>query len=346
MEQKRPVKTVPSEGLARVQLKRVAVAVRRDAPAAPAAPLIRRRVLLAEEDKDVRVAVMKVLPAERFEITGFRDGDGAYDHYQQSGTDLAILAKELPGTPGTVLCELIRKSRKGGGVAIVLMSPSYRDRYLGAGDCTAFGADAFFPLPATPDLLIERVELAISRREPVERLDVLPKEVARRVDELYETYDDTSYYDLLGVPSDAERAAIQQAFHQQSLVLHPDRHARLKKSHPHAWEKVNTVYKRISEAYKVLVDEERRRRYNLGLRKRGALRLEKDQKSAREERELALCRTEEARRHVLESLELRSLGDLEGGGECMARAIAAEPDNEALRLIHASIEKLVALTRR
>jgi len=321
------------------------------ASAAPAQvegpPQVRRTALVVAHNDNVRKAVVSLLPLGRFDVTPVQDGDQGYEHYTQNGTELAVIARDLPGMSGTVLAQLIRKSRKGSGVAIVLMSSRYSDVSLGSQDCSAFGADAHFALPAAPETLYERVELALSMREPVERLEVLPKAIAKRVDDLFERYDGLNYYELLELPNDVDTATVQRAFHERSLVLHPDRHARLRDRHPHAWERINTVYKRISEAYKVLSDDARRRSYNLGLRKRGALRASgSDGRPDREQRELQICQTQSARREVLESLELRSLGDLEGACEAMERAVALEPRNEALGKLLSSLRKLVALVNR
>ncbi len=339
MEQKGPSGTVPQLG--RIALKRVAVPRAQVAPPQPT-----RNALVAEPDKAVRKAVAAHLPRDRFQTWTFEDADSAYDHFGQNAVDLVILGRELPGMAGTVLAQMMRNSRKGSAVAILLMSPSYRDPYLGAGDCNAFGADAFLALPAAPDVLMARVEAALSKREPVARLDLLPKPLAEEIDRLYGDLEHLNYYDLLGLAADTEPDDLQRRFHELSLQLHPDRHTRLRGRAPHVWEKINAVYKRLSEAYKVLVDPPRRRSYNLGLRRRGKLRLEKDSFSAREDRELALCETDDARRHVLESLELRSLGDLEGAGEAMARALEFEPDNEELGLVLSSIRKLLSIVER
>ena len=344
-----------------MQLKRIALPIggtraeakaRRDTRPPPSAPPpaltpLRRDALVVAHSNPVRRAAVQLLPKDHFEVHAFADADAGYDHYNQSFAELVVVGRDLPGMNGTVLCELIRQSRKGAGVALVLMSARYSDVCLGSRDCNAFGADTFLELPATPEQFDERIEQALARREPIERLNVLPVELARRVDNLYNDYDGLNYYELLAVPPEAETPAIRRAFHERSLQLHPDRHARLRGRHPHAWERINTVYKRISEAYKVLVDEERRRRYNLGVRQRGALRLSRGSLGGGpEHRELRLCQTDEARREVLESLELRSLGDLEGAEEAMARALAAEPNNEGLKQCLDSLHKLLDIIQR
>ena len=78
---------------------------------------------------------------------------------------------------------------------------------------------------------------------------------------------------------------------------------------------------------------------------RASLRLDEGRPD-RESRELGLCATDDARSHVLESLEARSLGDLEWAEEAMARAVEIEPQNRELGLILSSIRKLLDIVRR
>lgn len=65
------------------------------------------------------------------------------------------------------------------------------------------------------------------------------------------------YYSILGVPKDAEQAAIKKAYRRLARKHHPD----FNKGNPEAERK----FKEINEAYQVLGDPEKRKRYdNLG----------------------------------------------------------------------------------
>ena len=311
----------------------------------PAAPPVLRRALVVEADRPVREAVLRCLPDEVFETEGFDQPEAALEAFNARGAALCIIGRELRGGSGAVLCKLIRRAEAGAAVGIVLMSPHYTDPALGARESSAYGADAFLPLPASASLLAERIELALSMREPIERLGVLPTRVARAIDQRFAEVDRLDYYALLQVDRRATTAEIRTAWHGIAQWLHPDRHARLRKPHPHVYERINALYKRLGEGYAVLVDDDRRRRYNLGLHKRGALRLDEGRPD-RESRELGLCATDDARSHVLESLEARSLGDLEWAEEAMARAVEIEPQNRELGLILSSIRKLLDIVRR
>ncbi len=362
MERKRASGSVPQLG--RIALKRVAVPIGSSAPPAfaetepppapppsssappPAEEVVLRRAIVVESDGPVREAVAACLPPEVFATETFGGGEAALGALGAGEVALAIIGRELGDASGAALCRLIRRAPGGAAVGIVLMSPAYRDPALGARESSAYDADAFLPLPAGPALLAERVELALSRREPIERLGVLPPEVARAIDARFARHDRQDYYALLEVDRRADADEIREAYHRIARWLHPDRHARLRGSHPHVYERINTLYKRLGEAYRVLTDDDQRRSYNLGLHKRGSLRLDTRQGSDRETRELSLCATDEARSHVLESLEARSLGDLEWAEEAMARAVECEPDNRPLALILDSIRKLCDIVRR
>ena len=61
------------------------------------------------------------------------------------------------------------------------------------------------------------------------------------------------YYEVLGVPKDADTNGIKKAYRKLAMEYHPDRN-----SSPDAEEK----FKEISEAYGVLSDSEKRAKYD------------------------------------------------------------------------------------
>ncbi|MGK0358114.1 MAG: DNA-binding response OmpR family regulator [Bradymonadia bacterium] len=347
MEKKSEFRPVPLLG--RIQLrKRVASTSERDQPGTPVdeTRALKRRVLIAESDDLVREAMCRLLPAEHFETVAFADGDTAWRWAQSNEIDLALLDRELPRIPGTRLCEVLRSLPHGGSIGIVLVSTAYVDPYSGAGDASTYHADAFLPLPASPDLVQTRIAAALARREPIARLGVLPLAKAQAIDRLFQSLNTVNYYELLQIDSDASASTLKMAFHRQSLILHPDRYARLRHTHAHAYERINDIYKRITEAHRVLCDRGMRARYNLGLQQRGELRLSKSRASQREEKELAMCRTDAARSLVLQSLDMRSLGDLEAAEPPMAEACMVEPQNEDLAQVLGAIRKLLDIMQR
>ncbi|MGI0042859.1 MAG: DnaJ domain-containing protein, partial [Nitrososphaeraceae archaeon] len=61
------------------------------------------------------------------------------------------------------------------------------------------------------------------------------------------------YYEVLGVPKNSEKGDIKSAYRKLALQYHPDRN-----KSPGAEER----FKEISEAYAVLSDDDKRKRYD------------------------------------------------------------------------------------
>ena len=64
------------------------------------------------------------------------------------------------------------------------------------------------------------------------------------------------YYEVLGVKRDASEDEVKKAYRKLALKWHPDRHKDGKK------DKAEAKFKRISEAYEVLSDPEKRKKYD------------------------------------------------------------------------------------
>jgi len=77
---------------------------------------------------------------------------------------------------------------------------------------------------------------------------------------LHKLAKDGNYYGILGVAPNADNAKVQAAYYQLSRDWHPDRHYRRKLGDDAA--RIEFVFVNITKAYKVLSDEDSRRRYH------------------------------------------------------------------------------------
>jgi len=91
----------------------------------------------------------------------------------------------------------------------------------------------------------------------------LPDRIARFVAETYGRLDELSYYDLLGIPPSAAEPQIRSAFYRVSGDLHPDRYHTL--ADRELKERLETIYARICEGYRVLTVPEKRAAYRQAL---------------------------------------------------------------------------------
>ncbi len=86
-----------------------------------------------------------------------------------------------------------------------------------------------------------------------------PEQLANFARQLYGKLDQLSYYDLLGVSSGTPEADIRAAFYRMSNDLHPDRYHTL--ADRELKERLETIYSRICEGYRVLTTPEKRAIY-------------------------------------------------------------------------------------
>ncbi len=79
------------------------------------------------------------------------------------------------------------------------------------------------------------------------------------VESLAQALDDLDYFGVLKLPQSAGVAEIKAAYHRESRVFHPDRFAAL--ADRQFKEVIGRIYRRVNEAYTVLRDDAKRRKY-------------------------------------------------------------------------------------
>lgn len=154
--------------------------------------------------------------------------------------------------------------------------------------------------------------------------------MSKRLDEL-------DYYALLGVSQDASVDAIKQAFRSFARRYHPDRHA----GDPAMQAKVSRIYRRATEAYRVLTQPEQRRAYD-GQLAQGKLRFDPEQawQSVRPSVPAgqADVRSGKARPFLAKAEQAMRASDWKQAKLHLQIALSHEPGNEALLRKLAEVE--------
>ena len=70
-----------------------------------------------------------------------------------------------------------------------------------------------------------------------------------------------NYYKILGIPRNADKAAIKKAYRTLAMTMHPDRHPDLVDEEK---KRMEARFADVGEAYEVLSNDELRRKYDLG----------------------------------------------------------------------------------
>jgi tetratricopeptide (TPR) repeat protein len=98
------------------------------------------------------------------------------------------------------------------------------------------------------------------------RTSIPPASVAARVSQRHAELARLDHFALLGVPKDADRDTIRRAFQQNARAFHPDRlHGDDERLRPLA----AAIFRRLTDAYRVLDDDASRERYQRQLECRG-----------------------------------------------------------------------------
>jgi curved DNA-binding protein CbpA len=140
-----------------------------------------------------------------------------------------------------------------------------------------------------------------------------------------------SYYEILRVDRAAEAPAIKAAFHDFSLLYHPDRYV---DSPPEVIAVAQDIFKRGVEAYRCLSRGAWRQRYDRAVA-RGQLRLDGEAPSERPPPPVArtletIARTKRGKQFALKADRLLAIGKLDDARVQLVSAFQCEPDNDEL----------------
>ncbi|MCL2438175.1 MAG: response regulator transcription factor [Coriobacteriia bacterium] len=117
-----------------------------------------RRVLLVEDEKSIRDAVVAYLEREGFWVTPANDGESALHAFSLHNFDLVVLDLMLPKVSGEEVCKEIREKSD---VPIIMLTAKGEvdDRIAGL----ELGADDYLVKPFSPRELIARIKVLLRR---------------------------------------------------------------------------------------------------------------------------------------------------------------------------------------
>ncbi len=93
----------------------------------------------------------------------------------------------------------------------------------------------------------------------VGELEAMGRERFLKIMELYDKIDGMDYFEVIGVGKDDPTNQIKAVYYKLARVYHPDRFGKV--TQPEMRRRVYDVFKRMTEAYQVLSDEDRRKKY-------------------------------------------------------------------------------------
>ena len=123
--------------------------------------MTRKKILIVEDEPDIRKLVHYNLTQERFQVLEAEDGEKALKIAQHDKPDLVVLDLMLPGLSGLEFCRILRDRAETAKIPILMLTAKAgeADRVVGL----EMGADDYLTKPFSPRELVARVK-AIMRR--------------------------------------------------------------------------------------------------------------------------------------------------------------------------------------
>jgi two-component system, OmpR family, alkaline phosphatase synthesis response regulator PhoP len=125
---------------------------------------IRHRVLVVEDEGDIRELIRYNLAQEGFAVEEAADGAEALDRIERRKPDLLVLDLMLPQMSGLELCQRLRANADTAKLPIIVVTAKSAevDRILGL----EMGADDYVVKPFSPREVVARVKALLRRTSP------------------------------------------------------------------------------------------------------------------------------------------------------------------------------------
>jgi phosphate regulon transcriptional regulator PhoB len=122
-----------------------------------------QKILVVEDEPDIRKLVQYNLTQERFNVLEAEDGERALKLLQHEKPSLVILDLMLPGLSGMELCKLLRQRSDTAKLPILMLTAKAgeADRIVGL----EMGADDYLAKPFSPREMVARVRAILRRSE-------------------------------------------------------------------------------------------------------------------------------------------------------------------------------------
>jgi two-component system phosphate regulon response regulator PhoB len=120
-----------------------------------------KRILIAEDEPDVRNLVVVNLKSAGFAVQATDDGAAALKQVRDSLPSLVILDLMLPGMSGLDVCKVLKKDAATSAIPIIMLTAKAEevDRIVGL----ELGADDYITKPFSPRELVLRVKSVLRR---------------------------------------------------------------------------------------------------------------------------------------------------------------------------------------
>ena len=114
------------------------------------------KILIAEDDQDIRELIVLTLQFNGFDVVSVEDGQAAVDKATQDNYDLILMDVRMPRMTGYEACSILKKREKTKDVPIVFLSAKGQETEIQTG--LEAGATAYILKPFAPDELVAQIK--------------------------------------------------------------------------------------------------------------------------------------------------------------------------------------------
>ena len=122
------------------------------------------RVLVADDDRAIRDALVRALELEGYEAVAVPDGAAALEESRRQPVDVLVLDLMMPGVDGLTVCRVLRSEKDRTPILMLTARTETADRVAGLDA----GADDYLAKPFALDELLARLRALLRRARPVD----------------------------------------------------------------------------------------------------------------------------------------------------------------------------------
>jgi two-component system response regulator MprA len=122
------------------------------------------RVLVADDDRAIRDALVRALELEGYEAVAVPDGAAALEESRRQPVDVLVLDLMMPGVDGLTVCRVLRAEKDRTPILMLTARTETVDRVAGLDA----GADDYLAKPFALDELLARLRALLRRARPLD----------------------------------------------------------------------------------------------------------------------------------------------------------------------------------
>jgi two-component system alkaline phosphatase synthesis response regulator PhoP len=121
--------------------------------------MVKRSILVVEDEEDIRELVSYTLLKEGYQVASVASGEEALSVADTQPPDLMVLDLMLPGLDGLTVCQRLRANPKTAGTAVVMLTARGEEADIVRG--LNMGADDYITKPFSRNVLLARIRAVL-----------------------------------------------------------------------------------------------------------------------------------------------------------------------------------------